>query len=107
MTKIKQTFYQLHVEFHKVQYWDHFYSYFKDLPNASKFLDPIMFADDTNLFFLNCNIPVLFASVNSELNKINRWFLANNLSLNYTKTKYSFFHKTSKNDDIPLQLGDS
>ena len=28
MTKIKQTFYQLHVEFHKVQYWDHFYTYF-------------------------------------------------------------------------------
>ena len=28
MRKIKQTFYQLHVEFHKVQYWDHFCSYF-------------------------------------------------------------------------------
>ena len=24
MTKTKQTFYQSHVEFHKIQYWDHF-----------------------------------------------------------------------------------
>ena len=50
------------------------------------------------------NIPVLFATVNSELSKINQWFLANKLSLNVTKTKHSLFHKTSKKDDIPLKL---
>ena len=83
-----------------------------DLPNASKILDPVMFAENTNLFFSNCDIPVLFATVNSELSKINQWFLANklslflSLSLNVTKTKtrYSFFHKTSKIDDTPLKL---
>ena len=63
-----------------------------------------MFADDTNLFFPNCNIPVLFATVNSELSKISQWFLANKLSVHVTKTKYSFFHKTSKKNDIPLKL---
>ena len=63
-----------------------------------------MFADDTNLFFSNGDTPVLFATVNSELSKINQWFLANKLSLNVTKTKYSFFHKTSKKDDISLKL---
>ena len=63
-----------------------------------------MFADDTNLFFSNCDILVLFATVNSEFSKINQWFLANNLSLNVTKTKYSFFHKTSKKDDMPLKF---
>ena len=63
-----------------------------------------MFADDADLFFSNCNIPVLFATVNGELNKINQWFLANKLSLNVTKTEYSFFHKTSKKDNIPLKL---
>ena len=78
--------------------------YVNDLPNNSKILNPIMFADDANLFFSNCNIPVLFATVNSELSKISQWFLANKLSLNVTKTKYSFFHKTSKKDDIPLKL---
>ena len=63
-----------------------------------------MFADDSNLFFSNCDIPVLFATVNSQLSKISHCFLANKLSLNVTKTKYSFFHKTSKKDDIPLKL---
>ena len=28
MTKTKQTFYQLHMEFRKFQYWDHFFSFF-------------------------------------------------------------------------------
>ena len=37
-------------EFHKVQYWDHFCSYFMLMKNALKILYPITFADDTNLF---------------------------------------------------------
>ena len=63
-----------------------------------------MFAGDTNLFFSNCNVPVLFATVNSELSKISQSLLVNKLSVNVTKTKYSFFHKTSKKNDIPLKL---
>ena len=30
-----------------------------------------MFVDDTNLFFWNCDIPVLFATIINELSKIN------------------------------------
>ena len=78
--------------------------YVNDFQNASKILDPIMFAGDTNLFFSNCNIPVLFATINNELSKISQWFLANKLSLNVTKIKYSFSHKTSEKGDIPLKL---
>ena len=74
------------------------------MQNASNILDPIIFADDTNLFFSNYNIPVLFATINSELSKISQWFLANKLSLNVTKTKYSFFHKTIEKGDILLRL---
>ena len=81
-----------------------FLLYVNGLPNTSKILDPTMFADDSNLFSSNCDIPVLFATVNNELSKINQWFLVNKLSLNVTKTKHSFFHKTSKKDDIPLKL---
>ena len=101
MTKTKQTFYQLYMEILGPLL---FLLYFNDLSNASKILNPIMFADDTNLFFSNCDIPVLFATANSEFSKINQWFLANKLSLNVTKTKYSFFRKTSKKDDIPPKL---
>ena len=37
------------------------------MPNASCLLDPIMLADDTNLFFNDKNIKHLFTVVNSEL----------------------------------------
>ena len=81
-----------------------FLLYVNDLPNTSKILDPIMFANHTNLFFLNCNIPVLFATVNGKLSKIKHSCLVDKLSLNVAKAKYSSFHKTSKKDDIPLEL---
>ena len=63
-----------------------------------------MFADDTNLFFSHRNISTLFLTVNNELHKIGEWFKANRLSLNIKKTKYTFFHKNSVKDNIPLKL---
>ena len=67
-----------------------------DLPNASNILDPIIFADDTNLFYSNNNIQDLFSTVNEELKHISTWFHANKLSLNTGKTKYTFFHKSKR-----------
>ena len=81
-----------------------FLLYVKDLKNVSSLLDPIIFADHTNLFYIHKNIHCLFSDVNKELININEWFVANKLSLNVEKTKYSFFHKPSKKDNIPLQL---
>ena len=81
-----------------------FLLYINDLQFASDLLDPIMFADDTNLFYSNKDINTAFLKVNDELQKINEWFISNKLSLNVKKTKYSFFHKPSKKDDIPLVL---
>ena len=81
-----------------------FRSYVNDLCSASNILDPIMFADDTNLFYSHQNISSLFMTVNNELDKIGEWFKANKLSLNVKKTKYTFFHKHSIKDDIPLKL---
>ena len=63
-----------------------------------------MFADDTNFFYTNKNIKVLFETVNKELRYVNEWFLANKLSLNAGKTKYLFFNKPSTCDSIPLRL---
>ena len=75
-----------------------------DLQFASDLLDPIMFADDTNLFYSSKDINTAFLKVNHELQKINEWFISNKLSFNVKITKYSFFHKPSKKDDIPLVL---
>ena len=78
-----------------------FLIYVNDLCNASDILDPIMFADDTNLFLSHQNINILFDKFNEELQKIETWFKANKLSLNSKKTKYALFHKSSAKDDIP------
>ena len=42
--------------------------------------------------------------MNKELTNVSNWFNANKLSLNVKKTKFSFFHKSSKKDNIPLRL---
>ena len=59
-----------------------FLLYVNDLKNASSALGPIMFADDTNLFYTHSNIQKLFPSMNEELASINQWFTSNMLSLN-------------------------
>ena len=81
-----------------------FLLYVNDLHHASKVLDPIMFADDTNLFFSHSDINLLFEKMNKELTNVSNWFNANKLSLNVKKTKFSFFHKSLKKDNIPLRL---
>ena len=48
-----------------------FLLYVIDLKNASSILDPIMFADDTNLFYTHSNIQKLFSTMNEELASIN------------------------------------
>ena len=59
-----------------------FLIYVSNLPNASHFLDPIMFADDTNLFFNHMDIKHLFTVVNNKLVNIKDRFTAKKLSLN-------------------------
>ena len=81
-----------------------FLLYVNDLKDASNLLDPIMFADATNLFLTHRDISYLFETANLQLERINQWFISSKLSLNVSKTKYSFFHKPSKRDDIPLLL---
>ena len=81
-----------------------FLLYVNDLYKASNLIKPIMFADDTNLFFSAKCIKELFCTMNKELVSFQTWFDANKLSLNVTKTKYSFFHPLSYTDRIPLRL---
>ena len=62
-----------------------FLVYGSNLPNESRLLDPIMFANDTNLFFNHKDIKHLFAVVKNKLVNIRDWFTANKLSLNVDK----------------------
>ena len=69
-----------------------FIIFVNDLHKVTNYLDPIMFADNTNLFYSLKNIKTLFQIVNSELKVVNEWFLANNLSLNTKKKKQNMFY---------------
>ena len=63
-----------------------------------------MFSNDTNLFYSHKETNILFLKVNKEFHKINQWFISSKFSLSIRTTKYSFFHKRSKQDDILLLL---
>ena len=52
-----------------------------------------MFVDDTNVFYTNKNIKVLFETVNKELHYVNEWFIANNLS---TQEKLNIYFLINK-----------
>ena len=64
-----------------------FLLYVNDLKNASSLLDPIMFADDTNLSYTHSNIQKLFSTMHEELDSNNQWFTSNKFSLNAKKKK--------------------
>ena len=61
-----------------------------DLHKVTKYLEPVMFADDRNLFCSHKNIKTLFQIVTSALKLVIEWFLANKLSLNAKKNKVCF-----------------
>ena len=81
-----------------------FLIYLNDLSKFSNILNSILFADDTNLFYSNKDINYLFETVNKELAKLSEWFIANKLSINIKKTKYTFFHRLHEKRLIPLNL---
>ena len=64
------------------------------MPNCSKILRFIIFADDTNIFYAHNDIKTLIETVNSELKFLRNWFRANRLSLNISKTNFILFGLT-------------
>ena len=81
-----------------------FMLHINDLPQASKLLDPIIFADNTNLFCSGKDIHLLCNTAKNELSNISHWFNSNKLSLNADKTKFTLFHKVRQRDNIPVVL---
>ena len=47
-----------------------------------------MFADDTNLTASGDSVPIVQAAVNSDLENLRKWLIANKLSLNVVKTEF-------------------
>ena len=61
-------------------------------------LKPILFADDTNLFYSGKDIDELCSVVSIELDKLCIWFQVNKLSLNTSKTNVMVFTNRSCDD---------
>ena len=71
-----------------------FLIFVNDLKSSAKLLNPIMFANDTNFFYTNRNIKVLFETVNKELHFASERFLANNLLMQEKLNVYFFINQT-------------
>ena len=65
-----------------------FLLYINDLPKCLLETKPRLFADDTNLTASGESIYQLEAVVNSDLENLSKWLIANKLSLNVAKTEF-------------------
>ena len=51
-----------------------FFIFVKEINNSTEVLDPVLFADDANLFCSDNNIRIQFDAANQALSQINDWF---------------------------------
>ena len=79
-----------------------FLLYINDINNASKILQLILFADDTNVFLSHKDADCLANILNTELNKLSIWFRANKLSLNLKKKLNSWYLNQVKNVKVMI-----
>ena len=69
-----------------------------------------MFADDTFCADSDSNLTNLINRANLEIRKIAKWFRANKMAANVSKTKYIIFHSKGKHlnlDDLQLFYNDN
>ena len=81
-----------------------FILYINDLPNASRVVEPLLFADDTSICYSHTDPEVLAAVLNEALLNIGSWMRANKLSLNIDKTDYVIFHSRHKKSSYDISL---
>ena len=62
--------------------------------------DLALFADDTQALAKGRNLSDLFKFVNSELEKLALWFMANKMKVNVSKTRFIVFSKRSINVEL-------
>ena len=65
-----------------------FLVYINKVPNRLNSGSPRMYADDTDISYSGSKLSEVKLNINNELSKLNKWFKANNLSLNTAKTEF-------------------
>ena len=70
-----------------------FMMYINGICNVTRLLKFVLFTDDTNIFCSGNDALDLSNTWCMELDKLNTWFVINELSLNVIKTNYLFGNK--------------
>ena len=81
-----------------------FLLYVNDMVRACEGLDPVLFADDTNIYAEDAVLERLFEKVNRGLEALGRWFRCNRLTLNLKKTEFIYFGGSRGQDLGNLRL---
>ena len=63
--------------------------YINDLTEVCSIFSPILFADDTNLFFHKKRPHLSIEALNNELGIISKWCISNKLTINLDKTNFT------------------
>ena len=61
-----------------------------------------MYADDTYLTYADNDICSIEASLNQDLSNINRWLIANKLTLNMTKSEFMLIESRQKLNSLAV-----
>ena len=78
--------------------------YINDIYKSSQILQLRLFADDTSILLANKNLDVLEQAVNSDLEKVSEWLLANRLSLNGSKSNFLLISSDKTDRNIKLNI---
>ena len=81
-----------------------FLLYINDIENCSALLKFILFADDTTVLFRSHDINELNDKLTAEINKVNKWFSANNLLINLSKTNCMLFSNKLGNPKLNISI---
>ena len=84
-----------------------FLIYVNYLPNCLEESVPNIFADDTNISVKGASLDQISNKLNSEINKVSSWLMANKLTLNLTKAEYMIIgskHNLAKIGKDPIIL---
>jgi len=73
-----------------------FLIYINDIVNSSQALTFVLFADDTTVYTSHKYIDTAINSMNNELQRVAKWFDANKLSLNVSKTQTMLLSRKKK-----------
>ena len=73
-----------------------FLLYINDMHQCSSKFRFFLFADDTNLLYVDKNLKTLETVVNAELRNLCDWFASNKLTLNAKKSNFVLFHPYQK-----------